>query len=227
MIFTCIQQNSAYGVVLQTRLFYAVLFGFPLGCLFPLTHTESPVPGSGTSQAQLLLDTDTPHSLRSGLRSCQEFLGADRMCCWLKWHRTPRNAWEHMDLLPGGTRRPCQVPIEFQACAILCCRPTAVEQAGWSRIQRSSCCGVRLRILWWRWLGWQMDEGEACFLDILQSFYIFPISRIWSKISAMKIFLHWVYIWVLSHLKSCSPYFISISSSGCSFPLFLPSLHFQ
>lgn len=151
------------------------------------------------------------------LCSCQEFLGADRMCCWLQWHRTPRNAWEHMDLLPGGMRRPCQAPAEFQACATLCCSPSAAEQAGGSRIQRSSCCGVRLRILWWRWLGWQMEEGEVCFLDILQPFYIFAASRIWSKNSAMKIFLCWVYIWVLSHLKSWSPYFISISSLSLFF----------
>lgn len=41
MIITCNQQNSAYGVMLQPRYFYAVLFGFPLGCLFPPdTHTH-------------------------------------------------------------------------------------------------------------------------------------------------------------------------------------------
>lgn len=207
----------------QQDFFYAVLFGSGLSLPPTPTGTGNPAPSSGTRQAQLLLDMGTAHSSRSRLCSCQEFLGADRMRCWLKWHGTPRNAWQHMDPLPGGMPKPCQVPIEFQACATLCSRPAAVEQAGWSRIQRSSCCGVRLRILWWRWLGWQMEEGEACFLDILQPFYIFAVSRIWSKISAMKIFLHWVYIWALSHLKSQSLYFISISSSGRSLAVFLSS----
>lgn len=70
------------------------------------------------------------HARTSPFGICQEFLGTDQKRRWPSRHRQPRNAWEHINLLPGGRRRPCQVPIELQTCAIFCCGYATVGQAG-------------------------------------------------------------------------------------------------
>lgn len=144
---------------------------WPLSHTCACMHADSPVPGLEADQTQLLLDTGASHSSGSRLCSCQEFLGADRKRCWPKWHVKPSNVWEHINLLPGGKRRPRQVPIILQACA----STVAVEQARQSQIQRGSCCGVGLRMLWQRC---SMTDGkvEACFPDRLQTSAIFDFS---------------------------------------------------
>lgn len=201
MIITCSQQSSDK----------------PFLCFIP-PHPGSPVPAQGPARASCSWSSHLP----SGRCSCQEFLGAGRMCCWLRRHTMPRDAWEHMDLLPGGMGRPCQVPAELQACAMLCwavgMQPDPKKQLLWSQAEDSlvEVAGMT-----------DGRGGSLFFLDMLQPFHIFAISRIWSEISALKIRLNWVYIWVLSHLKSWSPFFISLSSSGCSLLLFLPFFHFQ
>lgn len=137
-------------------------------------HADSPVLGTKTGQAQLLLDTGTSHSLGSPLCPCQEFLQADGKRCWPKWHGKPRSVWEHINLLPGETRGPCQVRVELQTCTIFCRGPNTVKRAGQSWIQRGSCHGAEVQMPWWRWLQWQMEEEEAHFPDF-QSFYLFSI----------------------------------------------------
>lgn len=159
--------------------FFLLLFCFsprPLSPTCPQMHADSPVPGSAALGQERISQLGIWDS-HSRLCPCQEFLGADRKRCWPKRHGKPRNVWEHINLLPGGRRRSCQAPIELQACAIFCCGPAAVKQAGQSRIQRGSCCGVGLRMLWRRWLRWQMEEHVLQIYSGLSTSSLFPFLR--------------------------------------------------